>query len=227
MEMPAFVRTTKNQVVRVPHRGVYDKDAIYKIIDEALICHVGLVQDNQPFVIPMLHARQGDHFLLHGATTSRLIQYVQSGKEICIAITLVDGLVLARSAMHHSMNYRSVVFFGQGHLVQEEDKMSALADLTNRLIPGRWNDARQPNEQELRATAVVAIPIELASAKVRTGPPVDDQDDLSLPVWAGVLPIRQQFLPPEDDPELGDNILVPEYVRNYIKEREGAADDFP
>jgi hypothetical protein len=220
IEMPAFERTAKNQVVRAPHRGVYDKEVIYKIIDEALICHVGLVQDNQPFVIPMLHARRDDHLLLHGATTSRLIQYVQSGKAVCVAMTLVDGFVLARSAMHHSMNYRSVVLFGQGHLVQEEDKMSALAHFTNHLLPGRWDDARQPNAQELQATAVVAIPIELASAKVRTGPPVDDQDDLSLPVWAGVLPIRQQFFPPEDDPGLGENILVPEYIRNYIKRRE-------
>ena len=204
---------------RVPDRGIYDKETIYQIIDEALICHVGLVQDSQPVVIPTLQARYGDNLLLHGATTSRLIQYAQSGREICVAITLVDGLVLARSVFHHSVNYRSVVLFGRGSLAPETEKLAYMRHFTNRLLPGRWDDARQPNEQELKATTVVSIPIELASAKVRVGPPKDDAEDYALPVWAGVLPIRQQFLPPEKDPKLPEDTPLPEYIRAHIKER--------
>jgi hypothetical protein len=216
-----FEKSAKNRVTRVPERGIYDKETIYQIIDEALICHVGLAQDNQPVVIPTLHARHGDNLLLHGATTSRLIRYAQSGREMCVAMTLVDGLVLARSVFHHSVNYRSVVLFGRGRLAPEAEKLAYMRHFTNRLMPGRWADARQPNEQEFKATSVVLIPIELASAKVRVGPPKDDAEDYALPVWAGVLPIRQQFLPPEKDPRLSEGVPLPEYITAYIKEREG------
>lgn len=217
--MPTFPKTKMNQVVRVPERGKYDKETIYPIIDEAMICHVGLVQNDQPVVIPTLHARDGDNLLLHGATTSRLINYVEAGNKVSVAITLVDGLVLARSVFHHSINYRSVVLFGRGSLVPDADKMRCLEVFTERLLPGRWNDARIPNQKEMKATAVVSIPIELASAKIRSGPPGDDEEDMSLPVWAGVLPIKQQVLPPQNDPQLKDGIPVPDYLADYINTR--------
>ena len=201
----------------MPERSKYDKETIYPIIDEALICHVGLVQDNQPVVIPTQHARYEDNLLLHGATTSRLIKYIQAGNDVCVAMTLVDGLVLARAVMHHSVNYRSVVLFGRGHLAPDEEKMRYLEIFTERLLPGRWADTRPPNKKELKATSVVSIPIELASTKVRTGPPGDDEEDMHLPFWAGVLPLKQQFLPPENAPQLNADISIPDYLTNYIK----------
>lgn len=214
--MSEFDITKQNRVSRVPDRGHYDTETVYKIIDEALICHVGLVQDDQPVVIPTLHARKENRILLHGSTKSRLINYAQSGQKICVTITLVDGLVLARSVFHHSMNYRSVVLFGRGEAVPDDEKMSVLEQFTERLLPGRWVDARQPNEQELKATAIVSIPIDLASAKIRVGPPKDDEADYGLPVWAGVLPVRQQILSPQDDPRLSSDITVPDYVWDYV-----------
>lgn len=208
-----FEKTEKNTIVRVPKRGIYDKEAAYRIIDEALICHIGLVENGQPFVIPTLHARHDDNILLHGATTSRLIKYIQAGNEVCITMTLVDGLVLARSVFHHSMNYRSVVLFGKGHLIEtDEEKLQALELFTERIAPGRWDDARKPNRNELKATSVVSISIETASAKIRTGPPVDDEEDMQLPVWAGVLPLKQQVGLPISAPELREDIPVPEYT---------------
>lgn len=217
--MTLYEVTKKNRVARVPERGQYDQDTIFRIVDEAMICHVGLVQDNEPVVIPTLHARKGNEILLHGATKSRLMQYAQSGKKMCIAITLIDGLVLARSVFHHSVNYRSVVLFGRGQPVPTEEKMSYLEFFTERLLPGRWNDARQPDESELKATAIVSMPIELASAKVRVGPPGDDEADLTLPVWAGVLPIKQQLLPPESDPILNASIEVPPYILEFVEKK--------
>ena len=220
--MSDFEKTEQNTVIRVPDRGAYDRKTIYQIIDEALICHVGLVQHEQPFVIPTLHARHDDHILLHGATTSRLIKHVQAGNAVCLTMTLVDGIVLARSVFHHSINYRSVVLFGHGTLVEsDQEKLHALQCFTERLIPGRWQDARQPNQKELKATSVVSVPIDSASAKVRVGPAVDDEEDLQLPVWAGVLPIRQQIGPPQRDPELPAAVSQPEYIKNYIKSRSG------
>ena len=219
--MSGFAKTTRNQVKRIPKRGQYDKETIYNIIDNALICHVGFVQDSQPFVIPTLHARQGDNLLLHGARSSRMIKHLQVGNPVCITITLVDGLVLARSVFHHSVNYRSVVLFGQGHLVPDEEKMEGLELFTERIMPGRWDDARQPNAQELKATSIVSIPIESASAKVRIGPPGDDDEDYELPIWAGVVPIREQVGTPQADPKLRDGIPVPDYIINYVKERGG------
>ncbi len=216
--MSTFEVTSQNRVVRVPNRGAYDKEMIYQIIDDAMICHVGLIQDGKPVVIPTLHARDGDNVLLHGATTSRLLKYAQSGQDICVTITLVDGLVLARSVMHHSMNYRSVVVFGKGYLVSDPDeKLAAMKAFTERLIPGRWADARQPNEKEMKATSIVAIPMTSASAKVRTGGPVDDEEDYSLPIWAGVLPMKENMIDPIDDDRLIEGVGVPEYVSKYIQ----------
>ncbi|MDX1524463.1 MAG: pyridoxamine 5'-phosphate oxidase family protein [Anaerolineae bacterium] len=219
--MSDFPQTKKNRVVRAPKRGKYDWETIYHILDEGLICHVGLVEAEQPVVIPTLYARDDDRLLLHGATTSRLIEYAQAGNPICVTVTLLDGIVLARSVFHHSMNYRSVVLFGQGHLVSDEEKMAGMKQFTERLIPGRWADARPPNAQEFKATSVVAIPIDLASAKVRSGPPIDDEEDLSLPVWAGVIPMRQQFLAPVRDPLLPGDIPLPDYINGYLKARQG------
>jgi nitroimidazol reductase NimA-like FMN-containing flavoprotein (pyridoxamine 5'-phosphate oxidase superfamily) len=217
--MTQFDITEKNRVARLPQRGKYDSETIYKIVDEALICHVGLVEDGQPVVIPTLHARKDDRILLHGSSKSRLLQYAQAGGPLCVTITLVDGLVLARSVFHHSINYRSVVLFGRGEVVPEAEKMSYLEHFTRGLLPGRWEDARPPDEIEMKATAIVAMPIELASAKIRTGPPVDEETDLDLPVWAGVLPVRSHYLPPEPDPLLRPDIPFPAYLAEGITKR--------
>jgi nitroimidazol reductase NimA-like FMN-containing flavoprotein (pyridoxamine 5'-phosphate oxidase superfamily) len=212
--------TEISRVRRVPERGVYDKETIYGIVDDALICHVGFVQEGQPFVIPTMHARRDDEILLHGATTSRLIRHVQAGHEVCVTMTHLDGIVLARSVFSHSLNYRSAVLFGRGYLVEgDEATMAALEQFTERLMPGRWADARSPNRKELKATAVVAIPIEMASAKVRSGPPGDDEEDYALPVWAGVLPVVQEVGAPEADGRLAEEIALPDYLVKYLAER--------
>jgi nitroimidazol reductase NimA-like FMN-containing flavoprotein (pyridoxamine 5'-phosphate oxidase superfamily) len=211
--MPEFTSDPRSRVRRVPERAAYDRDTIYPIIDEALFCHVGFVQDGQPFVIPTNHARLDDTLFFHGAHASRLMKHVAAGHELCVTITLVDGLVLARAVCQHSMNYRSVVLFGRGQLVDgEAEKLRALEQLTEHLLPGRWADARKPTAKELRGAMVVAMPIDSASAKVRSGPPADDEEDYDLPVWAGLLPIQQQFLAPEGDPMLAAGVPVPDYV---------------
>jgi nitroimidazol reductase NimA-like FMN-containing flavoprotein (pyridoxamine 5'-phosphate oxidase superfamily) len=203
-------------VKRHPERGAYDSSIIYPIIDEALICHVGFIQDEQPYVIPTLHARQGDAILLHGAKGSRLLRHVEAGGDVCITITLLDGIVLARSVFSHSVNYRSAVLFGKGRVIVGDDaRMQALEMFTERLIPGRWQDVRPPNAVELKQTTIVAVPIESASAKIRTGPPKDNQDDLDWPVWAGVLPLHQVCGVAIADPQLSAAIEIPEYIRNY------------
>lgn len=217
--MTDFTQTDKNRVRRVPNRGAYDKETIHQIVDAALICHVGLVQDGAPVVIPTLHARRGDEILLHGATTSRLIQVAAAGHPLCLTMTLVDGLVLARSVFHHSVNYRSAVLFGRGQLVPDSEKMADLHCFTEKLLPGRWDDVRAPNAAEFKATAVVAVTIESASAKVRSGPPKDDEEDYALPVWAGVLPIHQQFGELESDSKLAEGITAPDYLVAYTQSR--------
>ncbi len=216
--MTTFEKTTRNQVKRLPKRGHYDSETIYRIVDAALICHVGYADGNQPFVIPTIHARQGDDLLLHGATTSRLLKHVAAGHPICITVTHLDGVVLARSVFHHSMNYRSAVLFGKGELIEDPDKkMEALEIFTEKLIPGRWEDARQPYAKEAKATTIVRVPIESASAKIRTGHPVDDDEDYELGMWAGVVPIQHSFGTPEADPKLTDGIELPHYLHEYIK----------
>jgi nitroimidazol reductase NimA-like FMN-containing flavoprotein (pyridoxamine 5'-phosphate oxidase superfamily) len=216
-----FPKTSRNKVKRHPERGSYDPAIIYPIIDEALICHVGFVQDHQPYVIPTLHARQADAVLLHGAKGSRLLRHIESGGEVCVTITLLDGIVLARSVFSHSINYRSVVIFGRGRtIVDDAARLQALETFTERLIPGRWQDVRPPNAIELKQTTIVAVAIESASAKVRTGPPKDNPDDLDLPVWAGVLPLHHVGGVPMADPQLRAGTEVPEYIRNYRHERD-------
>ena len=216
-----FPKTARNKVKRHPERGQYDRAAIYPIVDEGLICHVGFIQDEQPFVIPTLHAREGDTILLHGARGSRLLRHAESGGALCITITLVDGIVLARSAFSHSINYRSAVIFGRGApIAGEAARLRALELFTERLIPGRWREARPPSAVELKQTAIVAVAIESASAKVRAGPPKDAADDLDLPVWAGVLPLRQVAGAPLADPQLDAGIEVPGYIRDYRRQKQ-------
>jgi len=186
----------RTRVRRVPRRGAYDRATIDAILDEALICHVGLVQDAQPFVIPTIHVRIGDELFIHGSAASRMIEHGVSSAPLCITVTLVDGVVLARSAFHHSLNYRSVVILGQARAVSDQgQKLVALTALVNRFSPGRAERVRAPNEQELKATTLLALPIAEASAKVRTGGPIDDEQDLAWPVWAGVIPLRLEALP--------------------------------
>ena len=203
-------------VRRLPSRGVYDRAAIHKILDEGLICHVGFSVDAQTFVLPTIHVRIGDKIYLHGSPASRLLQALASGAEACVTVTLVDGLVLARSTFHHSMNYRSVVLFGRAILVEDDlEKLAVLHALTEHLIPGRWTDVRKPTSQELRQTLVIAIPIGEASAKVRTGPPLDDEPDYDLLIWAGVIPLRLSPAEVVADPKLRPGIEPPGYAVNY------------
>ncbi len=216
--MTDFPILPKNKIKRKPDRGHYDKETIYQILDEGLICHVGLIQDNSPLVIPMNYARQGDTILLHGAPGSRLLQAIKNGAEACVTVTLVDDLVLARSVLHHSMNYRSVVFFGRGTLVEEyNQKKEAFKTIVDHIIPGRWDDARQPSDKEIKQTYVVAIPINEASAKIRGGPVVDEEEDYALPVWAGLLPLGLNPAEPVSDERLDKNIQLPAYIKNYTR----------
>lgn len=178
------------RVKREPQRGRYDRETIDAILDEGLICHLGFEVDGQPYVIPTLHARVGDTLYVHGSSASRTMQHADSGAPVCVTVTIFDGLVLAKSVFNHSINYRSAVVFGTARVVPDEEKREALHALTNQLVPGRWDEARQPTDQELKATWILALPIEEASAKVRTGGPEDEPEDLDLPVYAGVVPVH-------------------------------------
>ncbi len=181
--------TQRTKVKRIPKRGVFDRETINSILDEAFICHVGFAVENQTFVIPTAYARDGENLIIHGSAASRMMRDLSKGIDVCVTITIVDGLVLARSAFHHSMNYRSVVIFGKAEIVTDEDeKNDALFAFTEHLIKGRWNEVREPNSKELKGTTVLRLPITEASAKIRTGDPVDDAEDYELNVWAGVIP---------------------------------------
>lgn len=218
--MEQFEKTEMNRVRRLPQRGAYDAATIYAIVDEALICHVGFVQEGQPFVIPTIHARDGDTIYLHGAKASRLLEHAQRGEMLCLTVTLLDGIVAARSAFHSSMNYRSAVLFGRGHLVEEAaEKLHALEVITEHVLPGRWAEVRPITQKEIDAGSVVAVAIESASAKVRSGPPNDDEEDYALPIWAGVLPIRQEFLPPVADPKAVAEVPVPPSIQQARRSR--------
>ncbi|MGD1856512.1 MAG: pyridoxamine 5'-phosphate oxidase family protein [Leptolyngbyaceae cyanobacterium] len=211
------MKTARTQVKRVPKRGHYDQETIHSILDAGLICHVGFAIEGQPFVIPTAYGRIDNQLFIHGAAASRMLKSLQQGIEVCVTVTLLDGLVLARSAMHHSMNYRSVVMFGTAELVSERtDKLKALYAFTEHVMPGRWAETREPNEQELQATTVLALPIEEASAKIRTGPPVDDAADYGLSHWAGVIPLSMHAGEPIVDPKLAERIAVPEHVERYL-----------
>ena len=187
---PTLAATPRTRLRRFPVRGTFDRAALYAILDEGLVCHVAFVDDGQPYAIPTAYARIGDTLYVHGSAASRMLKSLSARMAVGVTVTLVDGLVLARSAFHHSMNYRSVVVLGEARLVTERDeKIAALRAVTNHVVPGRWEEVRPVTEQELAATSVLALPIEEASAKVRTGPPRDDAEDLAWPVWAGVVPL--------------------------------------
>jgi len=208
--------TVKTKLRRLPKRGSYYRELIYGILDEAFICHVGFVVDGQPFVIPTAYARVDDCLLIHGSAASRMLRALASETEVCVTVTLLDGLVLARSAFHHSMNYRSVVVFGKASIVQDErEKLDALHAFTEHNIKGRWQDVRPPNENELKATMVLSLPLQEASAKIRTGQPVDDEEDYTLNIWAGVIPLHLTTGKPVADEKMKDGILIPEYVSKY------------
>jgi nitroimidazol reductase NimA-like FMN-containing flavoprotein (pyridoxamine 5'-phosphate oxidase superfamily) len=219
--MPAFPVTDLNKVRRLSKRGRYDTESIYEIVDEALICHVEFVCDNQPVVIPTIHARLDDTLFLHGAAGNRMLTNARRGNPLCVTVTIVDGIVLARSVFHSSMNYRSAVLFGKGVALEtDEEKLRALEAITEHVCRGRWNDARKPTKKELDATAVIALPIASASAKVRTGPPMDDEEDYALPIWAGIVPLEQHSpFPPRADTRLGSGITVPTYAQEYKRTR--------
>jgi uncharacterized protein len=218
--MAEFTPTHRTQVRRLPKRGNYNRDAVYAILDEGLVCHVGFVADGKPVVIPTGYARSGDTLYIHGSAASRMLNALGEGVDVCITVTLVDGLVLARAAFHHSMNYRSVVIFGRGRAVEGAvEKLEALRLFTEHIAPGRWQDVRQPNEKELRATTVLAIPLEEVSAKIRVGPPIDDEEDYSLPIWAGVLPFELTPRSPIADERMPAKTAVPEYVAKYSRRR--------
>lgn len=199
--MGTFLNAARTTVRRLPKRGVYDKESIYSILDQGFICHVGFVVNGQPFVIPTGYARVDDTLYIHGSAASRMIRTAGTdGIEICVTVTLLDGLVLARSAFHHSMNYRSVVVLGKGRLAtDEQEKRTALHAFTNHVVPQRWEETRQPTLQEMKATSVLVLPIEEASAKVRTGAPIDDEEDYAMHVWAGVVPIETKLGTPVRD----------------------------
>ena len=207
----------RTEVRRKPERGAYDAATINAVLDEALICHVGFISENgYPVVLPTIHARSGATIYLHGSPASRMLRAIKGGSDVCVTVTLVDGLVMARSVFHHSMNYRSVVIFGKPREVTDPDeKMRALEVVTEHVSRGRWADARQPNDKEFKGTTVVALAIEEASAKLRSGPPGDDEPDYELPIWAGVIPVEQSFGEAVPDPQLADGIDTPDYIVNY------------
>jgi nitroimidazol reductase NimA-like FMN-containing flavoprotein (pyridoxamine 5'-phosphate oxidase superfamily) len=212
--------TARTRVVREAERGVYDRETVYRILDEAFICQVGFCVDGQPFVIPTSYGRKEANLYIHGSAASRMLRQMKEGVRVCVTVTLLDGLVLARSVFNHSMNYRSVVILGKATLVDDpEEKLAALRVLSDHIIPGRWDDARQPNERELKATSVLRVPIEEFSAKVRTGPPIDDQEDYSFPTWAGVVPLEIKAGEPINDSKLPSGRQVPEYARSYSRIR--------
>lgn len=214
--MDQIPRTQRTTLKRLPERGSFEREQINSILDEGFICHVGFVVNGQPFVIPTGYARISDTLVIHGSQASRMLREVGQGIDVCITVTLIDGLVLARSAFHHSMNYRSVVVFGRAKVIEDRAaKIEALIALSEHMIPGRWNDVREPNDGELKQTTVLSVPLLEASAKVRTGQPLDDEEDYDLPIWAGVIPLKLIAEAPLSDPKLSCEIDPPAYATNY------------
>jgi len=206
---------------RPPRSTLFPYTTLFRSLDEALVCHVGFIADGQPVVIPTGYGRIADVLYLHGSAASRMLRTLSEGVDVCVTVTLVDGLVLARSAFHHSFNYRSVVVFGRARMVTDrEEKLAALRAFTEHVIAGRWNEVREPNDGELKATTVLALPLQEASAKVRTGPPIDDEADYALPVWAGVLPLRLTIGEPVDDEPLQPGIALSRSVRDYRRPQQ-------
>ena len=212
------IPSARTRVVREADRAVYDRETVYRILDEGFLCHVGFAMDGQPFVIPTSYGRKDASLYIHGSAASRMLRQMKEGVPVCVTGTLLDGLVLARSVFNHSMNYRSVVVLGKATLVDDpEEKLAALRALSEHILPGRWHDSRQPNERELKATSVLRVPIEEFSAKVRTGPPIDDAEDYSFPTWAGVIPLEMKAGEPIDDEKLDPCLKAPPYARSYSR----------
>jgi nitroimidazol reductase NimA-like FMN-containing flavoprotein (pyridoxamine 5'-phosphate oxidase superfamily) len=212
--------TPRTRLVREPQRAVYDRAVAYEILDEGFICHVGFVLDGQPFVIPTSYGRAGDSLYIHGSAASRMLRNLDEGVAVCVTVTLIDGLVLARSIFNHSMNYRSVVVLGTAVAVEDpKEKLEALRSLSEHILPGRWVESRQPNEKEIKATLVMRLPIEEFSAKVRQGAPIDDEEDYAFPTWAGVIPLKLVPGAPIDDPRLDAGRAVPAYAVRYSRTR--------
>jgi uncharacterized protein len=212
--------TGRTALKRLPERGSFDRQVVHAILDEAPYCHLGFAVDGQPFVIPTIHARVGQTLYVHGSAASRMLRTLEAGVPACLTVTLLDGLVLARSAFHHSMNYRSVVVLGTAREVGDPaEKMAALTAIVEHVLPGRWAEVRPPNQKELRGTLVLGLPIDEASAKIRSGPPKDDEEDYLLSCWAGVLPLSLQPGPPVSDPRLTPGIPVAESVLSYARPR--------
>lgn len=211
-----LLQTDRTKLKRLPKRGHFDRDTVYGILDEGFICHIGFAPEGQPFVIPTGYARVDDKLYIHGSQASRMLRTLSGGLDACVTVTIIDGLVLARSAFHHSMNYRSVVIFGRADLVEDrEEKIEALVALSEHIIRGRWDEVREPTEEELKMTTVLSLPLVEASAKIRTGPPLDDEEDYAMKVWAGVIPLRLEAGEPIKDPRLPEGIEVPAYARRY------------
>lgn len=212
--------TEKTKLKRIPKRGNFERETIYKILDEAFVCHVGFAVDNQPFVIPTSFARIDDRLMIHGSAASRMMRVLSEEIDVCVTVTLIDGLVLARSAFHHSMNYRSVVVFGKAKIVTgEREKYEALKAFTEHIVPNRWAEIRPPTKNELKGTTVLSLSLKEASAKIRTGNPVDDEEDYNLDVWAGVLPLNLTPRAPVNDERLKDGITVPPDILNYSRKK--------
>jgi nitroimidazol reductase NimA-like FMN-containing flavoprotein (pyridoxamine 5'-phosphate oxidase superfamily) len=211
--------TERVRVKRLPERGRYDRETIDAILDEARICHLGFVTDGQPFVIPTIHARAGDRVVVHGSTASRMLRTVSGGMPVCLTVTILDGLVVARSVFESSMNYRSVVVLGSARAVEDRDeKLAGLRAIVEHVLPGRWSEARLPSDAELKQTILLSLPLDETSAKVRTGLPKDKEEDFDLPIWAGVVPAALTWLPPEPDPSLGPGMEVPPSVLSFGSE---------
>jgi nitroimidazol reductase NimA-like FMN-containing flavoprotein (pyridoxamine 5'-phosphate oxidase superfamily) len=218
-----FAPTERTKLKRLPKRGAFDRRTVYEILDAGFVCHVGFVSDGQPFVIPTAYGRAGDTLYIHGSKASRTLKALSEGADVCVTVTLVDGLVLARSAFHHSINYRSVVVFGRARVVKsDEEKNAALLAFMEHVVPGRWDEVRLPNAQELNATLVLALPLAEASAKVRTGPPIDDEEDYGLPIWAGVLPLRTVADTAVPDPRLPAETPLSESVEKLDVSKRSA-----
>ena len=216
LKSPDFKPSAKSKVKRLHARAHYDRASVYGLLDQGLVCHVAYVIEGEPYVTPTAYWREGSRVYWHGSSASRMLRQVKSGIPVCLNVCLFDGLVLARSGFHSSINYRSVTLFGHGDALEtEESKLKALEAFTERLLPGRWADQRPPTQQELKATTVLSMEIEEASAKIRTGPPADDEEDYALPIWAGVLPVGLKIGEPLADPKLDPGIAPPDYLKNF------------
>jgi nitroimidazol reductase NimA-like FMN-containing flavoprotein (pyridoxamine 5'-phosphate oxidase superfamily) len=217
MDDHVFNKSNLNTVKRLPKRGHYDKETIFGILDEHFVCHLGWEVDGQPFLIPTAFGRKGETIYVHGSSKSRMLSALTDGRPLCLVVTHIDGLVLARSAFHHSMNYRSAIIYGHAHEVDGEEKREALRIVSEQILPGRWDEVRPPNDIEMKATTVLAIEIDSASAKIRTGPPADDEEDYELPIWAGIMPVHLTFEKAIEDPAMEHTIVEPKSISSRLK----------